>query len=68
MLLRNTLKYVEILQKTICGLEIKISRTESKFKFDQKKKRHDIEGVIKGLLLYNKPEVSTLVAQSNPIV
>ncbi|ODQ44180.1 hypothetical protein PICMEDRAFT_74790 [Pichia membranifaciens NRRL Y-2026] len=58
--------YVDLLQKSICGIEIKITRIESKFKYEQKMKRQDIDGVIKGLALDNKHEVSKLVDKCNP--
>lgn len=57
--------YVDLLQKAICGLQIEITRIESKFKFEQKMKRQDIDGVIKGLINDDKVQVSKLVEQCN---
>lgn len=59
-------KFVGLMQKAICGLEIEVSRTECKFKFEQKMKKQDIDGVIKGLANDNKDEVSKLVEKCNP--
>lgn len=59
--------YLKILQKAICGLEIEIDRIECKFKFEQKMKKEDIEGVVEGLALDDRPEVSKLVKQCNAI-
>lgn len=59
-------KFVGLMQKAICGLEIEISRTECKFKFEQKMKKQDIDGVIKGLANDNKDEVSKFVEKCNP--
>lgn len=58
--------YLQLLQKSICGLEIEISKIESKLKFEQKMKRQDIDGVIEGLKIDNKPEVSDYVKICNP--
>jgi transcriptional regulator len=57
--------YVNLLQKAIIGLKIEILRTESKFKFEQKMKDQDIDGVICGLKNDNKPKVSELVKLCN---
>ncbi|CUM67317.1 uncharacterized protein PRCAT00005010001 [Priceomyces carsonii] len=58
-------KYLNILQKSIIGLQIEIERTECKYKFEQKMKREDIDGVIEGLAKDNLPEVSEFVKSSN---
>lgn len=57
--------YVNLIQKAITGLQIDIERTECKFKFDQKMKKQDINGVIEGLKSDNKPEMSDLVKSAN---
>jgi transcriptional regulator len=41
-------KYVELLQKAIIGIEIKLERLEGKFKMSQELPQGDREGVIKG--------------------
>ncbi|KAG0670254.1 hypothetical protein C6P40_004316 [Pichia californica] len=57
--------YLNLLQKSICGLNFEIIRTECKLKFEQKMKRQDVDGVIKGLKLDNKLEVSDYVEKCN---
>ena len=58
-------KYLEIMQKAIIGLEIEIEKIESKFKFEQKMKKEDIEGVVEGLAADGITEVSDFVKHSN---
>ncbi|KAJ4350537.1 hypothetical protein N0V95_004643 [Ascochyta clinopodiicola] len=41
-------KYIELLQKAIIGIEIKLDRLEGKFKMSQESPKGDREGVIKG--------------------
>lgn len=41
-------KYIELLQKAIIGIEIKLERLEGKFKMSQESTQGDCEGVIKG--------------------
>jgi transcriptional regulator len=41
-------KYIELLQKAIIGIEIKLERLEGKFKMSQESSYGDREGVIKG--------------------
>jgi transcriptional regulator len=41
-------KYIELLQKAIIGIEIKLDRLEGKFKMSQESTQGDREGVIKG--------------------
>lgn len=57
--------YTDTLQKAICGLQIEIVRTECKFKFEQKMKDSDIDGVICGLAKDGKDTVSDLVKKCN---
>lgn len=57
--------YVDTLQKAICGLQIEILRTECKFKFEQKMKDTDVDGVICGLAKDGKNVVSDLVKKCN---
>ncbi|EGV62568.1 hypothetical protein PSN45_000253 [Yamadazyma tenuis] len=58
-------KYYKIMQKAIIGLEIEITKIEGKFKFEQKMRREDIDGVITGLAQDNIPRVSKFVEDSN---
>lgn len=58
-------RYVELLQKSICGLQIEIKRTECKMKFEQKMKEQDIKGTICGLAKGGKKTVSDFVAKCN---
>lgn len=58
-------RYVELKQKSICGLEIEIERTECKMKFEQKMKEQDIKGTICGLAKDGKQKVSDFVAKCN---
>ncbi|TID30080.1 hypothetical protein CANINC_001366 [Pichia inconspicua] len=58
-------RYVELIQKSICGLEIEIERTECKMKFEQKMKEQDIKGTICGLAKDGKQKVSDFVAKCN---
>lgn len=41
-------KYIELLQKAIIGIEIKLDRLEGKFKMSQESTHGDREGVVKG--------------------
>ncbi|KAJ4319964.1 hypothetical protein N0V94_003634 [Neodidymelliopsis sp. IMI 364377] len=41
-------KYIELLQKAIVGIEIKLDRLEGKFKMSQESPQGDREGVVKG--------------------
>lgn len=41
-------KYIELLQKAIIGIEIKLERLEGKFKMSQESSKGDREGVIEG--------------------
>lgn len=41
-------KYIELLKKSIIGIEIKLERLEGKFKMSQESTQGDCEGVIKG--------------------
>ncbi|KAH6622034.1 transcriptional regulator PAI 2-type [Boeremia exigua] len=41
-------KYIELLQKAIIGIEIKLDRLEGKFKMSQESTQGDREGVVKG--------------------
>ena len=59
--------YVKLMQKAIIGVEIEITRIECKFKFEQKMKRHDIDGVIDGLVKDEKPEIASYVTKANEI-
>ena len=59
--------YIKLLQKAICGLEIEITRTECKYKFEQKMKPCDIAGVAEGLAKDDKHEVAKLVRKCNHI-
>ncbi|KAJ8111838.1 hypothetical protein OPT61_g5658 [Boeremia exigua] len=42
-------KYIELLQKAIIGIEIKLDRLEGKFKMSQESTQGDRDGVVKGL-------------------
>lgn len=57
--------YVKLKQKAITGLEIEITRIECKFKFEQEKKKQDIDGVVEGLNEDNKPEIAQYVREAN---
>jgi transcriptional regulator len=41
-------RYIEIMKKSIIGVEIKITRMDGKFKMSQEMREGDVEGVIKG--------------------
>lgn len=60
-------KYIELMQKVICGLKIEIKRTECKMKFEQKMKEQDVKGVVCGLARDGKQAVSDMVAKCNHI-
>lgn len=57
--------YLKVMQKAITGLEIEISETECKYKFEQKMARENIDGVVAGLADDGRTEVSGLVELSN---
>lgn len=48
-------KYIELLQKAIVGIEIKLDRLEGKFKMSQESTQGDREGVIKGFEALGTP-------------
>ncbi|CAK7901727.1 hypothetical protein CAAN1_34S00210 [[Candida] anglica] len=58
-------KYVTLLQKAICGVEIEIERIECKYKFEQKEIKQDIDGVTEGLAKDGIHEMSKLVKDTN---
>ncbi|KAK9234196.1 putative FMN-binding domain-containing protein [Lipomyces kononenkoae] len=41
-------RYIDIMQRNIVGIEIRINKIEGKFKMSQEKRGGDLEGVIKG--------------------
>lgn len=57
--------YYKTLQKAIIGLEIEVTKIEAKFKFEQKMKKSDIDGVINGLADDKLDRVSKFVKESN---
>lgn len=57
--------YVNLMMKSITGLEIKINSIECKYKFEQKMPRREIDGVINGLAEDNIHEVSQFVKEVN---
>lgn len=57
--------YLKIMQKAITGLEIEITETECKYKFEQKMAQENIDGVVAGLAHDGVAEVSNLVKQTN---
>lgn len=58
-------KYYKLLQKAIIGLEIEIDKIEGKFKFEQKMKQADIDGVVNGLADDKLSRVSQFVKETN---
>lgn len=58
-------KYYKLLQKAIIGLEIEIDRIEGKYKFEQKMKKSDIDGVVDGLAHDKIDRVSKFVKETN---
>lgn len=48
-------RYIELLQKSIIGVEITVDRLEGKFKMSQESKEGDREGVIKGFRALDSP-------------
>ncbi|RLV92799.1 Uncharacterized protein JA1_002924 [Spathaspora sp. JA1] len=57
--------YLKVMQKAITGLEIEIVSTECKYKFEQKMKRTDIDGVIEGLGQDGLADVKGLTVEAN---
>ena len=57
--------YLKVMQRGIVGLEIQIESFECKYKFEQEKKSADTEGVIKGLALDGKTQLSKLAVDAN---
>ncbi|KAI3405165.2 hypothetical protein KGF56_002121 [Candida oxycetoniae] len=57
--------YLKILQKAIVGLEIEVESFECKYKFEQGMKKNDIEGVVSGLVVDGKNEISRLTVEAN---
>ncbi|KAM9926209.1 hypothetical protein OXX59_003378 [Metschnikowia pulcherrima] len=58
--------YTKLMQKAITGLEIEISETACKYKFEQKMSQENIEGTIKGLACDGRHQVSNFVREANP--
>ncbi|ODV81291.1 uncharacterized protein CANTADRAFT_47239 [Suhomyces tanzawaensis NRRL Y-17324] len=58
-------KYVAAMQKAIIGLEIEIDSFACKYKFEQDKPMHDVDGVVAGLAKDDRPQVSALVRDTN---
>lgn len=58
-------KYYKLLQKAIIGLEIEVDKIEGKYKFEQKMKQADIDGVVDGLAKDKVDKVSQFVKQTN---
>lgn len=54
-------KYIELLQKAIIGIEIKLERLEGKFKMSQESTHGDRDGVIKGFEALGS-EIGTMMA------
>ena len=57
--------YTKLMQKAITGLEIEISETACKYKFEQKMSQENIEGTIKGLACDGRHQVSNFVREAN---
>lgn len=58
--------YTRLMQKAITGLEIEITESACKFKFEQKMSEENIEGTIKGLACDGRHQVSNFVKECNP--
>ncbi|EGW30223.1 uncharacterized protein SPAPADRAFT_63842 [Spathaspora passalidarum NRRL Y-27907] len=57
--------FLRAMQKAITGLEIEITRTECKYKMEQKMKKPDIEGVIEGLGNDGQEAIKNLAIDAN---
>ncbi|GEQ67218.1 hypothetical protein JCM33374_g882 [Metschnikowia sp. JCM 33374] len=57
--------YTKLMQKAITGLQIEISESACKFKFEQKMSKENIDGAVKGLACDGFHEVSNFVKDSN---